>query len=71
MSGKEKVLEYLKHDYLTVRDATLKLDLNGGTFTKIISDLIRDGADIRKEYVSRENKAGETKRFCIYYLGGE
>lgn len=71
MSNKEKVLDYLKHKELTVRTATLELDLNGGTFTKIISELIRDGIDIRKEYVSRENREGQKKYFMVYYLGGE
>lgn len=69
MNNRDKVLNYLKHKELTVRTATLDLDLNGGTFTKIISDLIKEGVDIRKEYVSRENKEGQKKYFMVYYLG--
>lgn len=69
ISNKERVLHWLRnHDHLTVRDATLKLDLNGGTFTKVISELIKDGFDIRKYTTYRVNASGVRKHFTVYEL---
>ncbi len=69
MNNTELVLKWLRnHDHLTVRDATLKLDMNGGTFTKVISTLIKEGYDIRKRTAYRENAKGVRKHFTVYSL---
>lgn len=64
--NEHKVLLYMRNHNLTVREATLNLDLNGGTFTKIISDLIAKGYHIISWWENRINQHGEKKRFKVY-----
>lgn len=72
MSNKEKVLNWLRREgKITGREATLFLNLNGGTFTKLISTMIKEGYNIRKETVYTENKSGERKHFTLYSLEAE
>lgn len=60
------VLDYLGEKKLTVRGATLYLNLNGGTFTKVVSDLIKKGYPITSVWKSRRNRNGKVKRYKVY-----
>lgn len=63
-----KVLRYMEDKDLTIRDATLELNLNGSTFTKIISELIRKGCEIDKWDECYINAEGEHRRYRVYSL---
>lgn len=70
MTNKEKILQYLsRNEFITQRDAVIYLDMNGTTFTKAISDLIKDGENVQKMMASARNSKGEIKRFKMYWLG--
>lgn len=70
MTNKQKILEYLNEKpFITQRKAVMELDMNGTTFTRAITDLIRGGFDIQKMMVDYVNSKGEKKRFKMYWLG--
>lgn len=70
MTNKAKILKALQEmPFITQMFASRELDMNGTTFTKAISDLIKDGENIQKMMTSTTNSRGEVKRFKMYWLG--
>lgn len=62
-----KILAYCgKHGSITVREATVKLDINSPT--KRISEMVKAGYDVQKEDCVRVREDGSTVRFKRYYI---
>ena len=70
MKQSEQIIDYLcSNRYATVRDLVVKLNINSPT--KRVSELIKAGYPIKKSWVRRTNKNGQTKRFIMYHWMGE
>ena len=64
------ILQYLEeYGSATVRDLVLKLNINSPT--KRISELVKLGYPIEKNWVMRINSKGQTKRYMRYSLRKE
>lgn len=69
MTNEQKVLSVLfTGKKITIRQAQNDLLMNGGTFTKVISNLRKNGFDIKTEMRKRKNRSGVTKHYKVYWL---
>lgn len=68
MTQEERMLEYMKkHKTITNREAVINLGINSPT--KRISNLVKAGTPIRREWITGKNRYGESCRFVQYSLG--
>ena len=70
MSQEQRVIDYLKKNgSITSIDAVMHLGIMD--LPKRISNLIREGTDINKEWEKGKNRYGENIHYMRYTLGGD
>jgi len=68
MTQEERILDYIKaHKTITNREAVINLGINSPT--KRISNLIKAGTSIKREWITGKNRYGESCRYVQYSLG--
>lgn len=69
MNQGERVIRYME-DFGSISPIEAFRDLGVTKLATRISELIKDGRKIQKEYVKGENRYGETVYYMRYSLGG-